>query len=595
MADIELISNEKNLPPGYMISFAGDPLEVPEKNRKDLLAWDVSTDEDGAGHKFVWILSTKNAFLSNHFMQLVKNAEANGYKVVKKALIESSVLNAMYDRRDSIDKQKATGDESLVVGLFEVILADALAEKVSDIHIEVRDTGGNIRMRKNGEMMEYKPEARLGYDDANNLCSVIYNVLASTKAVSFDPRDCQQAAVNYNINGQELKLRYQSVPAYPDGFDVILRVLPVGRSEDFTPLQKLGYTDQQVQEIVNISSRPVGALVIAGVTGSGKSTTLKNLLMFINATNEYKLKIFTIEDPPEYNIARVTQIPVTIGKDFNAAKMSPFEKPIKACMRGDPDIIMIGEVRDKITGDLTKKAVQSGHQVLTTVHATSALGIIERFNDFGLSRSVLGSPDFLTGLIYQKLLPTVCSHCGIDFNKHIESSSVTKKDLDLYQRIAKFTDPKNYKIKIRSKDGCEHCKGMGISGRSVCAEVIMIDIKMIQYIERGETIPLMIYWRGLSDKKVDSENMRGKTCMEHGFQKVLAGLVSPYDLEASFKPINELLMDDAETVNHVENVVSVLAPALAQLNEDHRNIKNNKNKKDLNNEIELDESDWEQL
>lgn len=532
------ITSDTQLPNGRLISYAKDELEIPEKNRKELLAWDVSIDDK----KMVWILSLKTSYNSIAFMQLVKNAENLGYKIVKKGIIDSAVLTSIYDRRTFAENQKATSDDSIVIAMFELILADALAENVSDIHIEVRNNGGVVRMRKNGEMMTYNPEQRLTYNEVNNLCSVIYNVLASTKAVSFDPRECQQAAVNYTVKEQELKLRYQSVPAYPDGFDVILRVLPVGRSEDFTPLQKLGYTQQQVEELLNISSRPVGSLIIAGVTGSGKSTTLKNLLMYINANSGYRLKIYSIEDPPEYNIARITQIPVVIGKDFDPTKMSPFEKPIKACMRGDPDIIMIGEVRDKITGDLTKKAVQSGHQVLTTVHATSALGIIDRFQDFGLSRSVLGSPDFLTGLLYQKLLPIVCPHCNLDLNKFIEEGTPTAKDIDMYKRLSTIVNPKDYKIKMRSPNGCEHCKYMGIKGRSVCAEVIMIDLEMIQLIGEGKTIELMKYWRGLSDRNPASENMRGKTCMEHGFQKMLAGLVCPHDVEASFRPLNEMLI-----------------------------------------------------
>jgi general secretion pathway protein E len=538
------IKNETQIPPnGHLISYIDDELELPEKARKEMLAWDVTPPN--SEQKQVCIFSLKTAYNNNAFTQLIKNAEQSGYKVVKKGFIEANVLNMIYDRRSFADNQKATGDDSIVVGLFELILADALVENVSDIHIEVRQTGGIIRMRKNGEMMEYKSDHRLTYNEANNVCSVIYNVLASTKAVSFDPRDCQQAAVNYSIKSQELKLRYQSVPAYPDGYDVILRVLPVGRSEDFTPLQKLGYEEQQVEELINISSRPVGSLIIAGVTGSGKSTTLKNLLMYINANSGYRLKIYTIEDPPEYNIAKVTQIPVVIGKDFDPDKMSPFEKPIKACMRGDPDIIMVGEVRDKITGDLTKKAIQSGHQVLTTVHATSALGIIERFQDFGLSRSVLGSPDFLTGLLYQKLLPLVCPHCGISFNRFIETDKATQKDVDLYNRIvAVVGNASRFSMKMRNHDGCAECKYMGIKGRTVCAEVIMLDLNMIQLISEARTIELMKYWRDLSDKKPDSQNMRGKTCMEHAFQKMLKGLVSPYDVEASFKPINEMLMSD---------------------------------------------------
>lgn len=547
--EIVNITSESALPPGRLISYQDDDLAVPEKNRKELMAWDISQGEK----KLVWILATRAAFNGLQYAQLIKNAEKLNYRIVKKALIENNVLNAIYDRRASTENQKATSNDSVVIATFELIIAHALAQGISDIHIEVRPTGGVIRMRKNGEMMEFREDQRMTYNDAFSLCSVIYTVLASTKAVSFDPRECQQGAVNYSVKDQELKLRYQSVPAYPDGFDVILRVLPVGRSEDFVPLQKLGYTEQQVDELNNITSRPIGSLIIAGVTGSGKSTTLKNLLMYINTSTGFKLKIYTIEDPPEYNIARVTQIPVVIGKDFDPTKnMSPFEKPIKACMRGDPDIIMIGEVRDKITGDLTKKAVQSGHQVLTTVHATSAIGIIDRFQDFGLSRGVLGSPDFLTGLLYQKLLGTLCPHCNIDFNEHVNSENATKRDVDLYARIASVTNPKEYKIKMRNEMGCEHCNYSGLKGRNVCAEVIMIDLEMIQLIAEGKTIELIKYWRSLSDGKPASENMRGKTCMEHAFQKMLAGIVCPYDVEASFKPITEMLMPKVKTdTNHV--------------------------------------------
>jgi general secretion pathway protein E len=546
------ITDEAQLPQGKIISYDKDPLELPEKLRKEMVIWDMSTGD----RKTVWILSLKSSYATISFMQAEKNAENKGYKIAKRGVIGYNVLNALYDRRKFSDNQKATGDDSAVVELFETVLGDALLETISDIHIEVRQNGGNIRMRKNGEMIPYNAEKRLTYTEANDLCSVMYNVLASTKAVTFDPRDCQQAAVNYSIGEQELKLRYQSVPAYPDGYDVILRVLPVGRSEEFTPLQKLGYTDQQVKELINITSRPVGSLIIAGVTGSGKSTTMKNLLMYINANAGFRIKIYSIEDPPEYNIARITQIPVVIGKDFDPTKMSPFEKPIKACMRGDPDIIMIGEVRDKITGDLTKKAVQSGHQVLTTVHATSALGIIDRFMDFGLSRSVLGSPDFLTGLLYQKLMPVVCKNCCVDLHEAVKAEKPEEEDLEVYARLQEICDVSKYPIKLRSKNGCEQCKYSGIRGRSVAAEVIMVDLQMIDLIGKEETLELMKYWRNLSDNDPSSLNMRGKTCMEHAFQKCLTGLVCPHEVEKSFRPLNEMLMTKAKKPVQVEKAIS---------------------------------------
>lgn len=540
-----IIKNENSLPPGKVISAQGNEMEISEKLRKDILIWDISQNDK----KAVWLLGLKTSYNGPNFMQVAKDIENKGYRIQKKAVIDAAVLSMLYDKKTNLDNQQAISTDSKVVTHFERIIEDALIANASDIHIEVRPAGGVVKMRKNGEVTEYKEDARMTFQEANNLCSVIYTVLANTKAVSFDPRDCQQGAVNYTIGEQELKLRYQSVPAYPDGYDVVLRVLPIGRSEDFTPLQKLGYTDQQVQELINISSRPVGSLIIAGVTGSGKSTTMKNLLMYINADTSFRLKIYTIEDPPEYNIARVTQIPVVIPKDFDPTKNSPFEKPIKACMRGDPDIIMIGEVRDKITGDLTKKAVQSGHQVLTTVHATSALGIIERFQDFGLSPSVLGSPDFLTGLLYQKLLGITCTTCRISFQDLIRQNKADEKQKELYKRIRAIISQEDWDSQpmfLRNNAGCKNCNFTGLKGRTVCAEVIMVDLNMQKLIMEQKTIEIMKYWRSLSDGKTNTENMRGKTCMEHGFQKMLKGLVCPMDVEASFKPINEMKLEKIE-------------------------------------------------
>lgn len=554
--NVFIVKKEGDLPLGKLASAQGDEFRLSEAARKELIVWDISI----GNKKLVWILSTKTAYGSLNFLQLIKDIEKTEYKIIKKAIIEANILNQLYDKRTNADNQSANADNSSVVLYFEKILKDALIERVSDIHFEVRPNGAVIRMRKNGDMMEYEPDKRLTYKEANDICSVIYNVLASTKAVSFDPRDCQQAAVNYFVKGQgalkeqDLKLRYQSVPAYPDGFDVILRVLPVGNSEEFTPLQALGFTEQQVGDLIDISARPVGSLIIAGVTGSGKSTTMKNLLMYINANTGFRLKIYSIEDPPEYNIPRITQIPVVIGKDFDPTKMSPFEKPIKACMRGDPDIIMIGEVRDKITGDLTKKAIQSGHQVLTTVHATSGIGIIDRFQDFGLTKSVLGSPDFLTGLIYQKLMPIVCTNCCIDFHKHINSEEAKKEDIDMYSRLTTvMPNLSKYPINKRSEMGCPNCKGSGITGRTVCAEVIKVDMEMMQAIEQGRTLDLMFHWRGLSDGKPETENMKGKTCMEHAFQKLLTGIICPFDLEESFKPISEMLMNTNYKIEEEED------------------------------------------
>ncbi len=541
VSSLETLAAETNLPANYrVISYKNDEIELSETERRDYVV--VSLEH--AEKQLCWLISSKSGMGQNTYFSVKSKIKNAHYTLLKELVAENSLISRIYEIRNFDENLRATKSDSTVVAFFELMLSDALSNHISDIHIQLRNTGGQIKMRKHGEMRRWG-EA-MSEEETFNLCSVIYNVLAENKQVSFDPREYQPAAVNYKVNSEEVKLRYQSLPVYPDGFDVVLRVLPIGRDEEFTPLTKLGYTDQQVKELIDCASRPIGSLIIAGVTGSGKSTTLKNLIMFINAHSGYKLKIYTIEDPPEYKIPHVSQIPVIRPKEREGSDYNAFLAPITACMRADPDIIMIGEVRDGQTGGLTKKAIQSGHQVLTTVHAASAIGIIDRFLDFGVSEKVLGSPDFLTALIYQKLLATVCPNCSIDFKEHLQSEKVTQFDIDMAKRLSSIVDLTQYPIRIRSESGCDECGGMGIKGRAVCAEIIKIDLKIMEFIINGDTVELIKYWRGQSDNKIDSLNMKGKNCMEHAVQKMLTGLVSPFDVEASFKPLDELYLEKKE-------------------------------------------------
>lgn len=548
--DIEHLKGESHLPNNYsVISYKDEVLELSESERREFIIIGLDIGEENN----CYLVCTKNQINSNMFFSIQNRIRNKQYQILKIYTADNALIRRIYEVRNFEDNQRATATDSVVVGFFEIMLKDALAGSISDVHILCRPTGGIIKMRKHGEMLNWRDP--LTSEDAFNLCSVIYNVLAETKQVNFDPKQYQPAAVNYKVGSEEVKLRYQSLPVYPDGFDVVLRVLPIGRDEEFTPLTKLGYTEQQVTTLIDCASRPIGSMIIAGVTGSGKSTTLKNLIMFINAHTAYKLKIYTIEDPPEYKIPNVSQIPVIRPNDGNDSKRaSAFEAPITACMRADPDIIMIGEVRDAVTGNLTKKAVQSGHQVLTTVHASSAAGIIDRFLDFDVSRAVLGAPDFLTALIYQKLLPTLCTHCCVDFKKHLNSDAVTPDDIEMAKRLSSIINLNNYPIFIRSTDGCDKCEYMGISGRSVCAEIIKVDLEVMDFITKGEPIALLKHWRSLSDGQLESKNMTGKTCMEHAVQKMLTGIISPFDVESSFKPLSELFIDKENYQSNQETI-----------------------------------------
>lgn len=532
VVDRKRIESQSELPKGGKLISAKD-LNISLKEAEIFGLYDLN-DDDKTGNKNVWFLYVETM---DHAQRIQIDAKFKrfGYRFAKSASIVPEVLRALYQAQKNASIEDSI-EKNILVDFFEDMVGSAMREKVSDIHIEKRKNIALVRMRRHGQMMLYK---ELDPDFCTRLCSVMYNVLAEAKDVTFMPSEYQSASVNRRIKGEEVKLRYQSLPVYSDAFDIVLRVLPVGQDDDeaVIDLTRLGYSLSQVKDLMKIISKPVGALIIAGTTGSGKSTTLKNLLMLVNQSREYKCKIYTIEDPPEYKIPKVSQIPVVRRRNEDYTKKSPFYDPLVATMRGDPDILMIGEIRDQFTGDGIKKATQSGHQVLTTTHASSALGTIERFADFGIPPSVMGSPEFINGLVYQKLMPMLCSHCAIPFSKVLEGNDASEADLELAKRLESVADLKKDDIKIRGR-GCDKCDSMGIKGRTVCAEVIAPDYTMLKFFRQQAAIEAKGYWLSLTDGRLDSENMTGKPVLLHAILKMKRGLVSPHDIEELLGPLD---------------------------------------------------------
>jgi general secretion pathway protein E len=529
------ISAKSELPEHTLLSIRDRPFQFPEEAEDGMGVILLKGGRASLSHKGeVWLLHT-NEFARTVHYHSYKATVAKNYRVVHSVSIESLLLRALNEGRISVVEDEADKSKTRMMEIYEQIVKVALDEKVSDIHIERRRDGAKIRMRKHGQMMDY---SELGARDCTDLASVIHNVLAENKSVTFNERKYQSASINTTVSGVEVMLRYQSLPVYPDGFDVVLRLLPLGDDkEDFVDLDRLGYAPSQVRELIDIVGKPVGALVIAGTTGSGKSTTLKNLLMLVNSSRGFRCKIYTIEDPPEYRIPRVSQIPVVRNKDKDDLQKSPFYEPLIAAMRADPDILMIGEIRDSYTGDGLKKATQSGHQVLTTTHASSALGVVDRLMDFGIQPSVMGNPEFINGLVYQKLVPVLCPKCSLLFSDRLRSSTVGHQETALANRIQRVLGSDVGSIRIRGP-GCDECSKMQVVGRSVCAEIIAPDFQMLKCFRTQKMIEAYEYWRSLSDRNPLSDNMRGKTALEHAITKVHKGLISPHDVEDVFGPID---------------------------------------------------------
>jgi type II secretory ATPase GspE/PulE/Tfp pilus assembly ATPase PilB-like protein len=409
---------------------------------------------------------------------------------------------------------------------FDQIVQEALSQNASDIHIETRRKGSHIRLRINGRMTEL---TRMTSAYALDLARVIYSVLAEEKDVIFNPMSPQSAIVNRTIDSKEVRLRLQTLPAYPDGFDLILRILVLtAKTEgELASLDELGYSSEHEALLEKATAQHVGVIVISGETGSGKSTTLNNLLSREVRDSRSERKILTIEDPPEYALEGATQIPVVRAK---AEQANIFTEAIKAALRSDPDTIMIGEIRDADSIKELVKAVQSGHKVYTTIHTSSAIGIVERMANLGCDRSIIGSPKFLSALVYQSLVRKICPHCAkTRLQKYKNASEIERRALS--QLESRLTNISMNRRTVRYKgEGCQRCNFTAEQGRTVIAEIIIPDEMMLEFFRDGKDTEAMLYWKN---------NLNGKTAAEHGLNKVRDGLVDPFDYESKMGHIDQ--------------------------------------------------------
>jgi type II secretory ATPase GspE/PulE/Tfp pilus assembly ATPase PilB-like protein len=538
---------------GYSLDLKEGRYAAPEALYGKIALWALNENTVGEkiGNINVWLVTEENFKITAEYGNYIKQMKAKNIAIVNRAKARAHIIEVIYASSEQLNeekKSKRSDEDNEFINYFNELIKRAIDANASDIHIEKRDNNARIRFRINGEL---ENADQVSPAMATKLNSVIYGTLADkgTTGIQADPKKFQTASISMTVGKQRIKLRYQSLPAYTylGGQDVVMRLLKVDVNQTVNKavdLELLGYSKDQVKTLVSIIKRPVGALVISGTTGSGKSTTLQQLIMYVNRVRNYRIKIYSIEDPPEYFIPGITQLPVQTDESKEEGS-SPFYTPLKATMRGDPDLIMIGEVRDDFTADGLKKETQSGHQIMTTTHTGSGLGIIDRLEDFKIDRSAMGSNDFLTGLVYQKLVPQLCPKCSYTFKELFIKSDADETIMDMAGRLKKIgvnIDEDN--IRVRNEKGCQgtdkhpQCRN-GIIKRTVCAEVIDPDYTLYKFFREGKKIEAYMYWRSLSDGNLKSERSRGKTAMEHAIYKMFNGEVSPFHIEDLFGPIDE--------------------------------------------------------
>ena len=329
-----------------------------------------------------------------------------------------------------------------IVDIVNEIFIDASSKGASDIHYDPWEEYMKIRIRIDGQLIDY---AKVPNTYKNNLVTRIKILSGMNITESRLPQD---GAIKATIGGEDVDMRVSCLPTNK-GEKVVIRILDY--SKHVSGIESLGFTDTNLKKVEHAISAPNGIILVTGATGSGKSTTVYSIL---NKLNQEDTNIITVEDPIEMDIEGVNQVQTNseIGLDF--------ANVLRSILRQDPDIVMIGEIRDTETAKIAVRASITGHLVLSTLHTNDALTTIERLCDMGVERYLLSSS--LSAIVSQKLARKLCNKCKYKRPATEYEKNLIKKEL-------------NYDInEIWDKKGCPECNN-GYKGRIAVHEVLLIN------------------------------------------------------------------------------------------------------------------------
>ena len=432
------------------------------------------------------------------------------------------------------DPTDANEEHSLTIQSTLDLFSRAVKERASDIHIRVHEGYAQVFFRVLGSMTKF-------FDwpapFAASICSTIYQVMCDIADPVYNPGTYQDARIakrEYLPKGLH-GIRVASGPKV-GGVCMVLRLLyndsgteDVGSVERLT---SLGYNETHVAAINLMMMRPSGINIIAGPTGSGKSTTLKHILEAISLERP-ELNILTVEDPPEYPIRGAVQMPVTNAATEEERRLA-FTSAIRAALRMDPDVIMIGEIRDRESARLALQAAMTGHQVWATLHTNSAFGIITRLVELLASSEmpnpmgILADSTVFSGLVFQKLTKTLCPDC-----RQSLATASDRLDPDLFQRLSKVLDPASRRGVYVAGPGCDRCDGAAIAGRTVVSEVVATDESLLAVLRNSGVEAAKDFW---------VKEQFGMPVRSHAIEKIKLGIISPKGAEDVIGPLVDELV-----------------------------------------------------
>lgn len=390
--------------------------------------------------------------------------------------------NLVFD--DEIEKLKELASEAPVIKLVNRVVSLAVESRASDIHFELFKVKPRVRIRIDGILKEIER-----IPTSQQLAVIARLKLISGMNIA-ENRLPQDGRISLRIAGKEIDIRASSAPT-SFGESFVLRIL--GKEDISYSLDSLGFYPDHLQLVRELVTRSNGILLTTGPTGSGKTTTLYSVLSELNSE---QTKIITVEDPVEYELEGVNQIHVQEKINYT------FANALRSILRQDPDIIMIGEIRDKETAEIAIQSSLTGHLVLSTLHTNNALSSITRLMDMGIETFLLKAA--ISGLMAQRLVRKICNHCCEEF----DSYDILNKKYNIDELISCY--PGDIHVSPKKAVGCPDCNHTGYRGRLVIAEIAPFDESMREALDEGK-------W---------SENLgkyNHRTMMEDGLLKFAEG------------------------------------------------------------------------
>ena len=462
---------------GVLLRYEGDEIYVLRRQGATLAALQEA-------RRFVGRAVHYQDCSENEFQQLLSSSfagDSGESKQVAAGLEDHPDLLSLADSVPEAEDLMDQEDDAPIVRLINALLSEAIRVGASDIHIESFEKKLSVRLRVDGQLREIvQPRRELAP-------LLVSRIKVMAKLDIAEKRIPQDGRISLRLAGREVDVRVSTLPS-SYGERVVMRLLDkqAGRLN----MSHLGLMHHDYERLKTLVHRPHGIILVTGPTGSGKTTTLYAALSDLNDGSK---NILTAEDPIEYQLEGIGQTQVNTKVDMT------FARALKAMLRQDPDVVMVGEIRDLETAEIAVQASLTGHLVLSTLHTNTAIGAVTRLKDMGIEPFLLSSS--LIGVIAQRLVRTLCSHC-LTWHAADEAE----------QALFEYVDV-DLPLQLPKPKGCERCSHTGFSGRTAIYEIVSVDEQMRRLIHgHAAEFELEQYAR-----------RQAGSIREDGLRKVLAG------------------------------------------------------------------------